>query len=173
MKWSGAAPTAPTVADTYLGGVNMADLIPSSLSDRLRSKIDASGGPDACWPFLGGATTRSGHRQMWWQGRMSLAHRLAWTVANGPIPEGMCVCHSCDNPPCCNPTHLWLGTVADNNADRDAKGRQVSTPGSTRTYAPPGPIKHGTIYAYIKRQCRCDECRGAMRVYRNRHKVAS
>ncbi|MER6171321.1 HNH endonuclease [Streptosporangium sp. NPDC001681] len=60
---------------------------------------------------------------------MRLVHRVAWELANGPIPDGMKVCHRCDNPPCCNPAHLFLGTIADNNADRDQKGRQVSLQG--------------------------------------------
>ena len=51
------------------------------------------------------------------------AHRWAWAQANGPIPAGMHVLHACDNPPCINVAHLWLGTYADNNADRDRKGR--------------------------------------------------
>ncbi len=51
------------------------------------------------------------------------AHRVAWELAYGPIPDGLVVCHHCDNPPCCQPMHLFLGTVAINNADRDAKGR--------------------------------------------------
>ncbi len=55
--------------------------------------------------------------------RKWLAHRLAWIDANGrPIPEGMVVCHHCDNPPCVNPEHLFLGTLRDNNQDRHAKG---------------------------------------------------
>src|SRR5712664_3439232 len=53
------------------------------------------------------------------------AHRLAWTLANGPIPKGMCVCHKCDVRLCLNPYHLFLGTRADNCRDRHRKGRTI------------------------------------------------
>jgi Flp pilus assembly pilin Flp len=56
------------------------------------------------------------------QGR-ARAHRVVWKEANGPIPDGMCVLHRCDNPSCVNVDHLWLGTVAENNRDRSLKGR--------------------------------------------------
>lgn len=52
-----------------------------------------------------------------------LAHRWAWADRFGSIPDGMRVCHTCDNPPCCNPAHLFLGTDADNAQDRASKGR--------------------------------------------------
>ena len=52
------------------------------------------------------------------------AHRVAWVLANGSIPDGMRILHRCDNPPCCEPAHLFVGTTGDNNRDAVGKGRQ-------------------------------------------------
>ena len=55
---------------------------------------------------------------------MHRVHRVAWALFRGPIPKGMCVLHYCDNRPCCNPDHLYLGTNANNTADMLARGRE-------------------------------------------------
>lgn len=85
-----------------------------------------------CIVYAGTADwTAAGYARIWFAGRRVMAHRLSWELANGvPAPKGLVVCHSCDNPPCVRPGHLWLGTVGDNNRDRDRKGRQVAPPGT-------------------------------------------
>lgn len=71
-----------------------------------------------------GASIKDGYGTMHWQGRVHLTHRLAWEDANrAPVPDGLHVLHRCDNPPCCNPAHLFLGTDKTNALDKCAKGR--------------------------------------------------
>jgi hypothetical protein len=60
--------------------------------------------------------------------RLIGAHRMALILSSGKNPEGMCACHHCDNPPCCNPLHLFWGTDQDNAADRGSKGRARGAP---------------------------------------------
>jgi hypothetical protein len=83
------------------------------------------GSPDECWEWAG-TRTRTGYGQHGYgRNKRTMAHRVSYQAAHGPIRPGMCVCHKCDNPPCVNPNHLWLGTPADNARDRVAKGRSV------------------------------------------------
>jgi HNH endonuclease len=70
-----------------------------------------------------GHLSEQGYGRIGFRGRVDYAHRVAWTFTRGEIPEGMCVLHSCDNPACINPDHLWLGTQGDNMHDKAAKGR--------------------------------------------------
>jgi len=93
------------------------------VAERFWAKVDKSGGPDVCWPWLGAKMTRTGYGQMEVDGRPVLTHRLAYELSTGVIPEGLWVLHSCDNRPCCNPAHLFLGTHTDNMRDCAAKGR--------------------------------------------------
>ena len=90
---------------------------------RFWAKVDRSAGPDECWPWTA-ARSSTGYGVLKLRGKVVGAHRVAHAEAVGPPPEGMCVCHRCDNPPCCNPAHFFLGTDGDNAADRVAKGRQ-------------------------------------------------
>lgn len=91
---------------------------------------------DGCWEWQR-YRDRKGYGRHNWNGRPgTLAHRLAFQLATGIDPSGMLVCHHCDNPPCCNPAHLFLGTDADNAHDMIAKGRdRTSSPGEANPSA--------------------------------------
>jgi hypothetical protein len=94
----------------------------SDLFKRFWSKVKR-GEPNECWPWLA-HRDRHGYGRFTVRGRSALAHREAYALFYGHEPQGMLVCHSCDNRSCCNPDHLWAGTHGDNVRDMLAKGRQ-------------------------------------------------
>ena len=93
--------------------------------------------PNGCLEWTGVAHKR-GYGRITINSKSVQTHRLAWELANGPIPDGMFICHTCDNPPCCNPDHLWPGTNAENTADKVTKGRAPSHGKSKATHCPHG-----------------------------------
>ena len=89
-------------------------------AERLAAGLERK--PNGCLEWTRG--TVKGYGSIYVNGKDTLTHRFAWTLANGPIPEGMHVLHHCDNPPCCDTEKcLFLGTPNDNSADKVAKGR--------------------------------------------------
>lgn len=77
-----------------------------------------------CWGWTFG-TFSTGYGVFQFLGKARKAHRVAWELTNGPMPDGMIVLHKCDNPVCINPDHLTIGTQADNRADMESKGRRA------------------------------------------------
>ena len=98
------------------------------LRERFPRYVDSSAGSDACWPFVGKRDKLGYGRWCEWnpltkKRDYSLAHRVAYALANDDLTDEDCVLHSCDNPPCCNPHHLHRGTKADNSREMVARER--------------------------------------------------
>jgi len=128
------------------------------IAERLRARIVVA--VSGCHEWTGYRDS-DGYGSISVDGKMIATHRLAWFLANGPIPPGMQVLHHCDNPPCgqTEPSeafpdgHLFLGTNADNVADKIAKGRDQN---QRKTHCWQGhPFNAANTYAYRgRRQCR-------------------
>jgi len=94
----------------------------ATAEDRFWAKVIRS---DHCWIWRGGCDKR-GYGRFLFRGRVVVAARAAWELFVGPIPENLWILHRCDNPPCVNPAHLFLGTAADNVRDMMNKRRHIS-----------------------------------------------
>lgn len=94
-----------------------------SLDVRLWGRLRQA--PNGCleWP---GATDHNGYGKIHYEGRTVQVHRLVWTLTYGPLPRSKKVCHSCDNPLCCNLGHLFVGTQHENQHDAIEKGRHTA-----------------------------------------------
>jgi hypothetical protein len=99
-----------------------------TLEERYREKLGPKDPVTGCIEWTA-RRNNDGYGQLRVGSKTIGAHRLAYELKHGPIPPGMKVCHHCDNPACCNDEHLFLGTDADNMADREAKGRGVRLQG--------------------------------------------
>lgn len=93
-----------------------------SLSERFWQHVEQRG-PDECWSWTG-STIRQGRGWLWNGRKKVTAPRIAWEIHHGrPLADDLCACHSCDNPNCVNPAHIWAGTNRDNQLDSRQKGR--------------------------------------------------
>ena len=111
----------------------------SSIQERFWAKVDRTTTPDGCWLWTA-SKTKGGYGQFNMPRNggvhaIATAHRYSYTLAKGPIPPGMDVCHACDVRHCVNPAHLWVGTRGDNMRDCSSKGRVVVKRGETNKSA--------------------------------------
>lgn len=129
--------------------------------DRFWSKVNVTDDPQSCWEWIA-ARNKEGYGFIGINRKIKGAHRVAYELTYGPIPEGLCVCHRCDNPSCVNPAHLFLGTQSENVADRVAKGRirvekKQNQPTAIREKYPKKDIAH-RFWSKVNKTENADVC---------------
>lgn len=143
--------------------------------ERFFSKVDVHG-ENECWPWRGCVSGRYG--LFWFNGRNMKAHRFSWEFANNKkIPAKLCACHSCDNPVCVNPKHIWIGTAKENMQDALRKGRLVTPPPEKcgylkhRTHCPRGHAYSGDnlMIHTTKRWGKTRKCRTCVRASQKKY----
>lgn len=129
------------------------------LAERFWAKVQRGEG---CWLWLGSKKSGRPYGMIWYEGRHRQASQISWELATGaPFPIGRMACHTCDNPACVNPAHIWPGTMSENIKDAVAKGRHVALGNALRTHCKYGHeftpentiVKAGTKHR-VCRTCR-------------------
>lgn len=116
----------------------LSHLTTSSIA-RFWAKVNKAGN-DECWEWQA-CKTEKGYGQIRINSKAFRAHRVSWTIANNKdIQKGLIVCHTCDNPSCCNPRHLFVGTHAKNTKDKVSKGRQARGKGNGNSILTPKQV---------------------------------
>src|SRR5689334_12116829 len=152
---------------THKGGMPLGKVL-GTLVDRFWEKVHRT---ETCWEWKGSRSKPMGYGRITTRnGSVELAHRISWMLFRGDIPTGQYVLHHCDNPPCVNPEHLFLGTYSDNNLDMAHKGRHWQV---IKTVCRNGhPFDIANTYRTNKGHRQCRKCRNASVAANYRKKMA-